>query len=278
MDKNDKMTTSDEDDDLSSSDGEDKELEERASLLEGELMNNKYLYEVHLEVVEIYRKLGDIKSMRAAYDRFSEYFPLTSTIWLAWIKDEIKISTSSSEKKNILALFERAVKDYLSVDVWLEYVQYCLGNFELDETYKTLEKGLSTAGLHTNQGSLLWDLLRELELTQLALHEPLTDKWKQQVVKVVDAFKRQLSVPLMHMESSYSEWKELVGKLPSEYTIDPKPIEWGYQQALKTLKTYQPFEDQLLIEQDEETLYNIYKEYIKVTKILLLLYACMKEQ
>ncbi|XP_031334634.1 squamous cell carcinoma antigen recognized by T-cells 3-like [Photinus pyralis] len=112
MGDNDKMVTSD-DDELSSSDGEDKELEDRATALEGELANNKYLYEVHLEVVEIYRKLGDIKSMREAYNRFSEYFPLTSTIWLAWIKDEVKLATSSSEKKHVLTLFERAVKDYL---------------------------------------------------------------------------------------------------------------------------------------------------------------------
>lgn len=265
MNDNDKMVTSD-DDELSSSDGEDKELEDRATGLEGELANNKYLYEVHLEVVEIYRKLGDIKSMREAYNRFSEYFPLTATIWLAWIKDEVKLATTSSEKKHVLTLFEKAVKDYLSVDVWLEYIQYTLGNCELEETYKVLEKGLTTAGLHANQGSLLWDLLRELELTQLGLHKELSDKWKQQVVKVVDAFKRQLSVPLMHMESIYAEWNEWVQRLPSDYTLDLKPVEWGYQQALKTLKTYQPFEDQLLTEQDDEALYGTYKEYIKVTK------------
>ncbi|KAK4884708.1 hypothetical protein RN001_000979 [Aquatica leii] len=260
-----KAMSTDSDDALSSSDEEEKELENRAKILEGELTNNKYLYEAHVEVVAIYRKSGDIKSMRAAYNRFSEYFPLTSKIWLSWIKDEVKLATSPSEKKNVLSLFQRAVKDYLSVDIWLEYVQFSIGNCEMEETYKILEQGLSTAGLHTNQGSLLWDLLRELELSQLSLHEVSTDKWNQQAAKVIEAFKRQLSVPLLQMENTYLEWTQWIEQLPDDYKLDRKPVEWGYQQALKLLRVYEPFEEQLLTTEDDTTLYSVYKEYIKVT-------------
>lgn len=55
--------------------------------------------------------------MRKAYDRFSEYFPLTPSIWLAWIKDEIKLAASLINKKHVLSLFERAVQDYLCKSV-----------------------------------------------------------------------------------------------------------------------------------------------------------------
>ncbi|KAF5274090.1 hypothetical protein FQR65_LT04488 [Abscondita terminalis] len=263
MEDNDEKAMSTDSDD-SSNDEEETESEKRAQTLEGELTNNKYLYEAHVEVVEIYRKLGDIKSMRAAYNRFSEYFPLTPEIWLTWIKDEIKLATSASEKKNILSLFQRAVQDYLAVDIWLEYVQFCVGNCEMEETYKVLEQGLSAAGLHTNQGSLLWDLLRELELSQLSLYEVSSDKWNQQLTRVVDAFKRQLSVPLMHMENTYFEWKEWLEQLPKDCKVDTTPIEWGYQQALKLLRVYEPFEEQLLSAEDETAVYNVYNEYIKV--------------
>lgn len=37
-----------------------------------------------------------------------------SALWLEWIKDEISIATTDEEKKNIILLFEKAVKDYLS--------------------------------------------------------------------------------------------------------------------------------------------------------------------
>lgn len=37
-----------------------------------------------------------------------------SALWLDWVKDEISIATTDEEKKNIILLFEKAVKDYLS--------------------------------------------------------------------------------------------------------------------------------------------------------------------
>jgi len=39
---------------------------------------------------------------------------LFSDLWLDWIKDEIAIVTTNEEKDNIIKLFEKAVKDYLS--------------------------------------------------------------------------------------------------------------------------------------------------------------------
>jgi hypothetical protein len=64
-------------------------------------------------LVNLYRKLGDLTSMRLAYERFHEYFPLTPEIWLAWINDEKKLASSESEVKHIFALFDKAVEDYL---------------------------------------------------------------------------------------------------------------------------------------------------------------------
>lgn len=85
----------------------------RVEELEKQVADNKYLYDAHLELVNLYRTLGDLKSMRLAYERFSELFPLTPEIWLAWINDEKKVASTEAEKKNIFALFDKAVDDYL---------------------------------------------------------------------------------------------------------------------------------------------------------------------
>lgn len=90
-----------------------KELEKRAEELEKELANNKYLYDIHVELVGIYKKLTDLKSLRAAYERFHECYPLTPQLWLSWIRDEIKIANSDTEKKYVVSLFDLAVQDYL---------------------------------------------------------------------------------------------------------------------------------------------------------------------
>lgn len=88
-------------------------LEKRADELEKLISANNFLYDAHLELVEIYRKLTDLASLRAAYERFREVFPLTPTIWLSWIKDEITVANTEKEKQKILQLFQHAVKDYL---------------------------------------------------------------------------------------------------------------------------------------------------------------------
>lgn len=81
--------------------------------MEKQVASNKYSYDAHVQLVDIYRKLGDLKSLREACERFRECFPLTPAIWLAWIKDEIRIASKATEKENILNLFALAVQDYL---------------------------------------------------------------------------------------------------------------------------------------------------------------------
>lgn len=135
--------------------------------------------------------------MRSAYERFHQYFPLTPEIWLAWINDEKKLATSEESIKQVFSLFDKAVEDYLSVNLWLEYVQYSLSASGLDSTRSIIERGLQAAGLHVAEGSLLWDLLREVELAHLSLAEKDSEEWKKQLARVGEAFRRQLSVPLL---------------------------------------------------------------------------------
>lgn len=90
-----------------------QQLEQQADELEKQIASDKYLYDVHIQLLDIYRKLGDLKSLREARERFRECFPLTPAIWLAWIKDEIRIASIAAEKENILNLFSLAVQDYM---------------------------------------------------------------------------------------------------------------------------------------------------------------------
>ncbi|XP_044264579.1 squamous cell carcinoma antigen recognized by T-cells 3-like [Tribolium madens] len=259
------MEITESDDQMSDSDSGDDQEEQallaRAEALERQISDNKYLYNAHEELVNLYRKLGDLKSMRLAYERFHEYFPLTPEMWLSWINDERKLATSEGEIKHIFGLFDKAVEDYLSVNLWVEYAQYSIGVSTLETTRGIIERGLTAGGLHVSDGSLLWDTLRELELAHLSLTETGGDAWKAQVERIVEVFRRQLSVPLLHMENTYKEWQEFLTQGPK---IDPDPVEWGYNKALKQLETYKPFEDKLQVTTDESQLLQVYRDYIKV--------------
>ncbi|EFA06313.2 squamous cell carcinoma antigen recognized by T-cells 3 [Tribolium castaneum] len=262
-DSNEQMSVNSDSDSDSGDDQEEQALLTRAEDLERQISDNKYLYNAHEELVNLYRKLGDLKSMRLAYERFQEYFPLTPEIWLAWINDEKKLASSESEIKNIFGLFDKAVEDYLSVNLWVEYAQYSIGVSTLDTTRVIIERGLTAAGLHVADGSLLWDTLRELEFAHLSLTEAGSEPWKTQVEKIVEVFRRQLSVPLLDMENTYKEWKEWLTQV-QDHKINAEPVEWGYNKALKTLETYKPFEEKLQVTTDESQLLRVYRDYVKV--------------
>ncbi|KRT84535.1 RNA binding protein, partial [Oryctes borbonicus] len=250
----------------SSEDENDKETEQRASELEEQLSHNVYLYDAHVEIVGLYRKIGDLNSMRAAYERFHKYFPLTPKLWLEWIHDEIKIANSTVEKDNILHLFDKAVEDYHSVQLWQEYAQFAMGSSNIDQVRSILERGLNSAGLHVSQGSLLWDTLREFEMAHLALAQANTDEFSVQLQRLAEVYRRQLSVPLLGMENTYKEWEDFIQSLPDDHGIDVKQVEWGYRKAQQLLESYKPYEESLTFANGEKELYNIYIDYINFVK------------
>ncbi|XP_045461215.1 squamous cell carcinoma antigen recognized by T-cells 3 [Harmonia axyridis] len=249
-----------------SSDDEDQIMEIRCKELEKQLLENKYMYDLHLELVDLYEKLADIHSLRAAYQRFHECFPLTPKLWLRWIKTEINVATSEEEKQHILQLFDLAVEDYLSVNLWQAYAEYVMEIGSLEKSRIILEKALNNAALHANDASLLWDYLREIELANLSIVPRETDAWKEQAMRVIKIFQRQLCVPLIGMENTYTEWQEWKSTLPPDIKFDLEPIEWGYQKALKDMELYKPFEEELLTAKDDNEVYEIYKKYIAVAK------------
>lgn len=104
---------------------------------------------------------------------------------------------------------------FLAPELWMEYILFCIGLGNTDATRELINRAISSSGMHTAEGSLVWNTLRELELSHLALLEPGSEEWKKQLGKVIDAFKRQLSVPLLQMEDTYEELKQWIEQLPA---------------------------------------------------------------
>lgn len=50
-----------------------------------------------------------------------ERFPLGERLWLDWLEDEC--AEKRKDVESVLELFELAVKDYLSVQLWTMYLQ-----------------------------------------------------------------------------------------------------------------------------------------------------------
>lgn len=114
-------------------------------------------------------------------------------------------------------LFERAIKDYLSVELWLEYVQFNIG-MQTEENEKgfqnvrdLFERALTAAGLHVLKGSLLWEAYIDFEVLVLGMLQAKeggdsSDAVKSQMKRIADLFRRQLFFPLFEMHDTFERF------------------------------------------------------------------------
>lgn len=52
-----------------------------------------------------------------------EHYPLTERLWLEWLQDEIASTITTKGTDHVERLFQKAVKDYLSVPIWRGYIE-----------------------------------------------------------------------------------------------------------------------------------------------------------
>ncbi|KAK3927289.1 Squamous cell carcinoma antigen recognized by T-cells 3 [Frankliniella fusca] len=245
-------------------------------------------YNGHIERIKRLRKRGDFARLREARETMNITFPLSPELWLSWLEDERLTDKSSNPEGRALLvqLFDRAVADYLSVDIWVEYVYFSIGYMDepdgsIDKVRSVFERGLIAAGLHVAKGALLWEAFREFEGIILSSVMQNCDGENsvvaEQLKRVANLFKRQLSVPLLNMEKTYSAFEEWLenhkaiwttasGK-PESALLEKSNVDLAYKKALDRLHQIQPYED-VLNTCEESMKVSHYKEYLKFEQSL----------
>ncbi|RUS77540.1 hypothetical protein EGW08_014694 [Elysia chlorotica] len=264
----------DNDEDLSSSDDSendenDKENEMKYSMLSKKISQNPYLYDAHKDRIAVLRRMGDLHKLRDAREEMSKYFPLTEELWLDWLKDEIPLASDDEDRKKLEKLFERALCDYQSVPLWLEFVQYSIGRMGEEDGLTTIraafEQALVAVGLHASQGVNIWEAYREFEnaISAGLMPQPGAVVTKEQEEaftvqnqRVASLFKRQLAVPLLGMDLTLQEYKDWRG----EETVSNDIMD-GYNKAQKIMEQIQALEDRLSATSPPKL--EVYQEYIQ---------------
>ena len=243
---------------------EDEETVKKISELNQTLFDNPYDYSAHLELVNLLRKTDNFTQLRSARKAFSEKYPLTGDLWIQWIEDEIKVISSDEEKAYIVELFEKGLKDYVSVDLWLEYCQFKIGDMAAADGVKKIrdvfERALVSCGRNVARGSLIWDAYREFEAVCLTMSgDKDSETFNSQNKRMLGVFKRQLGVPLLGMEETLNEYK----KMTNDSVEDS--ISSSFKKAKSMLDKRVEFETKLKDIQDGKTL-ELYNEYIEFEK------------
>ncbi|XP_060026356.1 squamous cell carcinoma antigen recognized by T-cells 3 isoform X4 [Lagenorhynchus albirostris] len=221
--------------------------------LEEQLSINVYDYNCHVDLIRLLRLEGELTKVRMARQKMSEIFPLTEELWLEWLHDEISMALDGLDREHVYDLFEKAVKDYICPNIWLEYGQYSVGGIGqkggLEKVRSVFERALSSVGLHMTKGLAIWEAYREFESAIVEAARPIAgflspfdreQTFDSQLEKVHSLFRRQLAIPLYDMEATFAEYEEW-----SEDPI-PESVIQNYNKALQQLEKYKPYEETLL--------------------------------
>ncbi|XP_015592738.1 squamous cell carcinoma antigen recognized by T-cells 3 [Cephus cinctus] len=262
------------DNDESDTDNDDEEDADEAEvkMLQTSLADNPYDYAVHLALISKLQRMGELERLRDARENMSSKYPLSPELWLSWLKDEITLATTKEQKDAVVELCERAVKDYLSIEVWLEYLQFSIGTMSTEKDAakhirQLFERALTAVGLHLTKGAIIWEAFREFENILVAVIDPANQaERKEQLDRVGALFRRQLACPLLDMEKTYEEYRVWRSQDGAEATIDDDILNGGYERALAKLNMRLPYEEKLVSCQGDNELYDAYKAYFLFEK------------
>ncbi|VDK80242.1 unnamed protein product, partial [Dibothriocephalus latus] len=205
-----------------SSDDEVEVSEEEIQALSSQLESDPFIYDVHVQLINLLKKAGDLDRLRAAREKMASLFPLTPELWLEWIKDESSLLLEGADRSGVEDLFRRAVADYQSVDVWLEYCQFAIGGMGSGEPERiaavraVFELALANQGLNFAKGAVLWEIYREFEtilLAQVQASSKDPEALTAQLKTIDGVFRRQLRVAHQDMQATLEEYKDFLAGL-----------------------------------------------------------------
>lgn len=169
---------------------------------------------------------------------FAQAFPVAPEIWLRYLKVEAAVAQSEDEIDKLRALFKRALNDYYSIDIALEYA--ILASRCNDSKAKEIwEELLPAYGYEFTKGRLVWAAWRD----DFMRREPDSpEKFK----KIVKRFKEELILPLSQMQLTYTEFRDFVELYGSQLpNFDRESIEVEVKSTKKIYQKVLPFEQKL---------------------------------
>ncbi|KAL4457863.1 hypothetical protein ABPG75_012728 [Micractinium tetrahymenae] len=238
--------------------------------LEQALQDNPNLYDSHVQYIEVLRRCKMGARLREAWQAMHAAFPLTEQLWFDWLSDEIEGISEAEDVARILALMGEAVKDYLSVSLWAQYLEFARdldpevqeGGKEGQAKMRDLcERALTAAGLHVAEGGKLWGIYRGYEQALLDAAPS-----EEQTERVRSLWARQLQVPLAGAADTLAAYEAWERSLPGGQGWQlPAALRQGYERAVHAAGLRQPYEDSVAAGREAgPELLAAYMAYIKV--------------
>ncbi|ODQ54656.1 hypothetical protein SAICODRAFT_77260, partial [Saitoella complicata NRRL Y-17804] len=231
------------------------DIESIASLT-AHLASSPYDYQSHLTHISLLRRGGPALAdeLKSARESLHAYFPLTEQQWLEWLSDAKATMTVEEENVHVLELYERAVQDFLSVQLWEEYMDFVQERHwnyvnapenQLAELFsdalvaKVYEDAVRATQYHVAASSQIWK--RYIEWKQGQLESSLMS-----VADVRKLYLDRLAIPHLDLEGTFSNYSSFVSKyLEADYEVELVAANTIVANTRRLLHAREPFETSL---------------------------------
>ena len=242
-------------------DFEDPELDEEfvkriSELLEG-IARDPLDYEAHVELISLYRKAELYDDLRSARQTMHAFHPLSESLWLQWLNDEISGALLTEDKIAVAHLYEQATTDYLSFRLWKDFSEFYISQYkasmEDDEDYEmksffsankvieVLQAAVEATKYVLPSSHAIWKIYRDFLQSRLEV-----DQSESVFVLLKRAYETHIATPHSSIESTWEDYSSFVSSYDStNYEATMMSATVTYQAAKAKFEAREIFELQL---------------------------------
>ncbi|KAK4511610.1 uncharacterized protein ATC70_012826 [Mucor velutinosus] len=242
------------------------------------LMEDNTQYELHVKYIELLKQLDLQDQLEEARVAMHDIYPLTEPLWLDWINDAKK-DTSVEGQIKLLSLYNHAEQDYLSINIWKDYVDYILDKFHqgfsedivdqdesvsefIEQTRQDLLKAVRATSAHVKSSQDIWKPYSEFELEIL---ERFKDADQLNLVRKM--YMDRLATLHINCEDTFSAYSTFVSNYDnSNYEDTMVKANKIYAKTKKAAEERDQYEMQLSTAGYSLDAFQQYIEYEKRTK------------
>lgn len=91
--------------------------------LEAKLEEDPSIYDAYVQFIDVLRRCKMMERLREVRRAMHERFPLSESLWLDWITDELESISGEEDIPKIEDLLDSAQNDYLSIALWIQKLE-----------------------------------------------------------------------------------------------------------------------------------------------------------
>ncbi|TPX48551.1 hypothetical protein SeLEV6574_g01964 [Synchytrium endobioticum] len=243
-----------------------------------ELASNPYQYELHLKYIKTCKALSLLDELHAAREAFATTYPLSEDIWLEWLRDERLLASTIEEKRAVINLYLRAVNDYLSIELWREYIDFVVEEYKnglavsaedpdalwltLEQVRRVCAQALTHTSDHVSKSHIVWNAMRDFEV-----HVLETSQSRDQEGHVRNMYRERLKVPHSAIQDTFNDYSSFETKYDNaRYEARLQSASALYSATQKILQKLDQFEMKLNQTNESVDTYRLYLEQEMSTK------------